>query len=146
MTAPMEYGALARVVTEADDLATGRPGRRTYPPGFEFVVEDFVPAEESEDKRPFYWGSAHGGFSNVAVYAEHVEQAKSAEEMRARTLPTPRELLEALGSDLLVDGDDLTIHEVDKPEGSATEIYGRAANGLTFGARLRVEAIWHTDE
>jgi hypothetical protein len=145
MTEPMKRGALARTVTGTNDLATLN---RRYPPGFEFEVEDYVPDGEINGKLTvFYWGNAHGGMNNVCVLAADVEQAKSAEEMAARTLPEPKDLLDFIASALLTDRDGITIDEVERG-GSVIEAFGKTEDGLTFGFSFPITevSIWRTDD
>jgi hypothetical protein len=150
MTEPMKRGALARTIRGTNDLC--KPARdvcrfRRYPPGFEFEVEDYVPDGEVGGKPAvFYWGNANGGMNNVCVLAEDVEQAKSAEEMAARSLPETEELLGFIASALLTDRDGIDITEVDR-SGGAIEAYGKTEDGLTFGFSFHAEiSVWRTDD
>jgi len=76
----LEEGDLARVVNATDDLSGTRLlGSRHYPPGFEFVVEDYTPPEVARKGVAFYWGrTGDGGL--VCIPARDVEQVQSAEE------------------------------------------------------------------
>jgi hypothetical protein len=148
MTEPMKRGALARTVTETLDV--GRPsyfGTRLYPVGFEFEVEDYVSAEESEDGKAFYWGNAEGGGNNICVAAADVEQAKSAEEMAARVLPGAKELLDFAVSALLTGRDEIEVTETSR-SGGVIEGYGKTEDGLTFGFTMLIPqiSIWRTDD
>jgi hypothetical protein len=145
MTEPMKRGALARTVTGTNDLATLN---RRYPPGFEFEVEDYVPdGEINGEPAVFYWGNAHGGMGNVCVLAADVEQAKSAEEMAARTLPEPKDLLAFIASALLTDRDGVCIDEVQR-NGNIIEAFGKVDDGLPFGVSFVIPeiSIWRTDD
>lgn len=145
MTEPMKRGALARTIKGTNDLSV--LGRR-YSPGFEFEVEDYVPdGEVSGEPAVFYWGSANGGMNNVCVLAEDVEEAKSAEEMAARTLPDPKDLLDFIASAMLTDRDGIEITEVDR-SGKVIEAFGKTEDGLTFGFSFPVHevSIWRTDD
>lgn len=145
MTEPMKRGALARTIRGTTDLAT--LGRR-YPPGFEFEVEDYVPdGEISGEPAVFYWGNAHGGMNNVCVLAADVEQAKSAEEMAARTLPSAQELLDFVVSALLSEHDGVEVDEVSR-SGKTVEGFGRVEGGLPFGFSFVIPevSIWRTDD
>lgn len=148
MTEPMKRGALARVIRGTTDLSV--LGRR-YPPGFEFEVEDYVPdGEINGEPAVFYWGNAHGGMNNVCVLAADVEQAKSAEEMAARTLPGAQELLDFLASALLTDRDGIRVSEVGRVgrSGNVVEGFGQVEDGLPFGFSFPVTevSIWRTDD
>lgn len=148
MTEPMKRGALARVTTETEDMA--RPpsfGKRVYPVGFEFEVEDYVSADDAGDGVPFYWGNAHGGGNNVCVLASAVEQAKSAEQMNARELPKASDLLDFVSSALLGSHRGLDVDEVSR-SGQVVEGFGRTEDGLTFGFAFPIPevSIWRTDD
>jgi hypothetical protein len=152
VTEPMKQGALARVVKGTQDLTSnsllgGVLGHRQYPAGFEFEVEDFVSAEQSEDGRAFYWGNANGGGNNVCVLAADVEQVKTAEEMAMRALPEAKELLDFISSALLTDRDGIRIDEVER-SGGVIEAFGKTEEGLTFGFSFPVTevSIWRTDD
>lgn len=144
----MKRGALARVVEDTVNLTSSGPEQmyQAVPKGSEFTVEDYVSDAEAEDGVGFYWGSWRGGANNLAVVGHKVEQAKSAEEMRARRIPSRQELLEMLVADLTVSTEELRVEEIDKPQNGVTEIYGRTADGLPFGARIRVEQVWRADD
>jgi hypothetical protein len=144
----MDEGALARVVNATNDLSTPKTvGIRRYPPGFEFVVEDYVPADVARDGVAFYWGSAGGGGNNVCVVAADVEQVKTAEEMAMRTLPEAKDLLDFIASALLTDRDGIRIDEVER-SGGVIEAFGKTEEGLTFGFSFPVTevSIWRTDD
>lgn len=145
----MKQGALARVTTETRDLAYPSAfGTRVYPVGFEFEVDDFVPDGEVDDKPvAFYWGSANGGMGNVCVLASVVEQAKTAEEMNARTLPEPKDLLGFIVSALLSEHDGIELDEVSR-NGNIIEGFGTVEDGLPFGFSFVIPemSIWRTDD
>lgn len=147
MTEPMKRGAIAQVTTETENQLT----HRLLPKGYRFEVEDYVSAEESEDGRAFYWGSADGGGNNVAVLAEFAEQVMSAEQASQRTIPTRPKLAKEIGAALVRDGGDrsgFAIFECDgvTGDGVTTELFGKTDEGLSFGFRVRVEQVWRTDD
>lgn len=73
----LDEGELARVVRTTHDLHDVRAvGRRKYLPGFEFVVEAYVPAEVAKNGQAFYWGRARRGGKDVCVAAVDVEQVE----------------------------------------------------------------------
>jgi hypothetical protein len=145
----MKRGALARTTRGTNDLASpSHFGLRRYPPGFEFEVEDYVPDGEIDGKPAvFYWGNARGGCNNVCVLAADVEQVKTAEEMAARSLPDPKDLLDFIASAMLTDRDGIEITEVDR-SGKVIEAFGKTEDGLTFGFSFPVTevSIWRTDD
>lgn len=137
----MEEGALARVVNATNDLSDARiTGIRRYPPGFEFVVEDYVSAEVAKDGRAFYWGSVGEGGNNVCVLAADVEQARTAEEMGMRQLPEAREILDFVVSGLLREEDGLKVDATDLDDGKIVG-YGETAEGLEFGFVIPVTEV-----
>jgi hypothetical protein len=77
---PLKPGARARVTRETINLyAQVRPWvyPKTFPPGFEFVVNDYISAEGARSGEAFYWGSTEdaGSRNNVTVRACDVEAA-----------------------------------------------------------------------
>lgn len=144
MTEPMKRGALARTTRDTNDLATLN---RRYSPGFEFEVEDYVPdGEINGEPAVFYWGNAHGGMNNVCVLAADVEQAKSAEEMAARTLPEPKQLLDFICSAMLGEAEDLKIEGMHM-DGREISGFGVTDQGLDFAFAIPVTEVrvWRTD-
>jgi len=145
-THPIEHGARARLIEEYTfEHAIGGP--RTYPKGHEFEVTDYVSAEESEDGVAFYWGNTGGGFGNIAVPANLVEQAMSAEEMANRTPPSLATLTGLLHELCGQDGVGYTIDEVDghgQPDGVA-QVYGETDHGLRFGFTVTISNVHVTD-
>lgn len=119
------------------------------PAGFEFEIEEFVTAGDpakDEIAVDFYYGNVRGGMNNVVVPADAVEVVRTAEQQQARKLPTRTEIRELLGLWMLADADHLKITETN-PDGPVTlEVYGRTDEDLPFGARIRVEEVWRTDD
>jgi hypothetical protein len=75
---PLKPGARARITRETINLyAQVRPWvyPKTFPQGFEFVVNDYVSAKQARSGKAFYWGSSegNGGRNNVTVIALDVE-------------------------------------------------------------------------
>lgn len=146
---PIEEGALARTTTDIIRDKGGERERR-YPKGHEFVVEDYVSAEDSEDGVPFYWGSTHksGNMNDVVVEARHVELVKSEAVMSARTLPSAKAIAEYLGSESLggFGGKGFTFNEADYSAGDGTlELYGSTDDGLPVGVTVKVIRIVQVD-
>lgn len=144
MTAePMKRGAQAVVHTETENLIPAQKPR-VLPVGFVFEVEEHVPDGEV-DGQPveFYWGY-HCAFGSVAVRAAHVKQARSAEAMAARKLPTPAEMLETVSTALIGKEE---IYETERDEKNlAVTAYGNAENGLAYGFEVRLNSYWRTDD
>jgi len=141
MSTPFEYGALVRTTVANHDNGY------SYHDGMEFEVEDYVTAEEAEsdDGYGYYYGNNNGGFNNVEVREDHVELVKSKDQMDARTIPTPAEIAEHLGSEALGFGDEIELDEADCSAKDGTfEIYG-TKDGLRFAATVKVLAVERTD-
>ncbi len=147
-------GALARLRE-----ATPEGWHEPRPKGFEFEVEEFVPALKEGDpdfgdddyiQVDFYYGNAQGGFNNVCVPADIVEQVKSAEEMAAREIPSLRDVSKAVSSGLhSLMNDGMEFYETSvSGEDSApyVEGYGRTDDGLAFGVKVAVLEVWRTDD
>lgn len=142
MTEPMKRGALARVVKATVDLTSERLPGKMYSTGFEFVVEDYVPDGEVDGKPvAFYWGNANGGGNNVCVLAGDVEEAKSAEEMAARTLPEAKQLLDFICSAMLCDGEDMTIEGM-TVDGREISGFGTTDAGLDFEFSIPITEVY----
>lgn len=138
----MDEGALARVVNPTNDLSDARiTGIRRYMPGFEFVVEDYVPADVAKDGQAFYWGSAEGGGNNICVLAVDVEQVKSAEEMGVRQLPDAKQLLDFICSAMLGDGDGMTIEGM-TVDGREISGFGATDQGLDFEFSIPLTEVY----
>lgn len=131
-------GTAVRLTESTTDLSS----QRELGKGGEFEVEDFVPAEEAEDGKAFYWLQRSDGTS-ACVHPEVIELIRTAEQQRARKLPEPKELL-SLISNAMISGEGIYETNVDGP--NTIEVYGRADNGLTYGFRLALTGIWKTDD
>lgn len=136
-THPIEAGALARIIRGGN---TGR----------EFIVEDYVSAEDSEDGIPFYWGSSHktGNMNDVTVAATDVELVKSGADMAARTLPSAQQIAQHLGSEALGFGSgEFSFSEADYSAADGSlELYGRTADGLPMSVTVKVIRIVQVDD
>lgn len=139
---PIEPYAMARLTETARNL-TG--GRASWPAGMKFLIDDYVPAEESEDGRAFYWGSALGGSGNVAFYADVVALEMTRAQVEDRRPPTPAEIIRALR--LLDDYDTFETDESDTggmPEGAA-EVVGTTSAGLRFAFTVTISDVREVD-
>lgn len=134
ITHPLAEGTLVRVV----NFAEGFEARV----GTEFEVEDYVSAEEAEDGVAFYWGSNNGGSNNVTAAAAGLEVVRTAEEMRARTIPTCEEV--ARGLNLLGDHDVFDADEIE-PEGAHVILYGSTPDGLRVAVDVKVCGVTRVD-
>lgn len=153
MSAPIAEGAMAVMTRDVQDLGRDFSGNyRTRHKGMQFIVEDYVPAEEAEDGVAFYYGSAEGGINNIAVPADAVEQTMTPAEVRNRKLPS----LRALGAYLchLDQGDGFEFDEGDysgikddpqNPEQAQLELYGTTDEGLRFAMAVQIVALYEAD-
>ena len=143
LEAPIEIGAMARMLRETENL-DGRG--RTYRRGDTFIIEDYVSAEESEDGIPFYYGSSNDGINNVCVLARDVEQVLSVEEVRSRKIPSVKEILDVVASNMLGSSNGIDIDESYKdPDAGVVEFYGQTDEGLSFAFTLSVGSIQRSD-
>lgn len=146
---PIKEGSLART-TAAVIRDAGDKRERRYPKGHEFIVEDYVSADDSEDGIPFYWGSTHksGNMNDVVVEASCVELVKTEAAMSARTLPSAQAIAEHLGSEALggFGGQGFSFNEADYGAGDGTlELYGSTDDGLAVGVTVKVIRIVQGD-
>jgi hypothetical protein len=144
MIEPMKQGALARVIENTVNLCNPAIA---VPKGAEFIVDDYVSDADAEDGVGFYWGNWHGGYGNLAVAGFKVEQVKSAEEMAARRIPLPQEVAKQIGHHLMLGSyEGFDVFEVEGATDREVELYGRTNDGLSFGFRVRVEAVWQVSD
>lgn len=143
---PIETGALARITQDFYNEYS----KRQYRKGHEFIIEDYVNAEESDDGVPFYWGSTHksGNINDVAVSADRVELIKTEAAMNSRTLPSANAIAEYLASEALgFGGEDFSFSEGDYSAGDGTlELYGRTTEGLPMSVTVKVIRIVMADD
>lgn len=119
---------------------------RTRRPGFEFVVEQFIPARQAAEGVAFYWGSSGTGINNVTAPANAVELVMTTEAMRDRLLPTIPEFTGALLSELCrMDADTFETDETHAEGDGLVLVAGRTTEGLRFTVHVRVESITHAD-
>lgn len=133
----IEEGALARL-----NKAVSIKGRN-WRQGTEFLVQDYVPADEAEDGQAFYWGNqGEGNFNNVWFLAADVEQVKTAKQMNDRTTPTPAQIAQALASALGGTTDIGFIHEADySSRDGLVEFSATTDDGLEYWFSVRVAAV-----
>lgn len=108
----------------------------------EFIVEDYVSAEEADDGIAFYWGSNNGGMNNVTCPASAVQLVKTAAEMAARRPPTPEAVarhLNAMGDHEVFDVDET------EPDGNSVLLVGTTPDGLRIVVRLVVAEVYEVD-
>lgn len=148
MTAPIEPGAMAFLLRDSKDLFNGYERRR----GFEFEVEEFVPAFPEHEGDPdyiqvdYYEGHTSSGWSNVCLAAEDVALLRTKEEMNNRALPSVADLVEWLGDSLGDFKDDGSISEADlnKDEGEI-EFAGVTPEGLPFAFSVKILNVYEAD-
>ena len=140
MVVHLVNGTQVRLTEATTDLRT----ECEYPRGFEFVIDDFILAEESKDGEAFYRGLTPD-CSTVCVRADFVELVRTAEQANARTLPTPQQIVKEVADGLLGAFDSFLITDIDRDSAGTAEVYGRIYEGLTFGYEIQVKRVWKTD-
>lgn len=150
-TTPMKQGAIARPTRIVKDLGTGRE----YDVTDRFEVEEFLTAgdpEQGEIGVDFYYGNINGGYNNLALPADAVEEVMSADKAAARKPPSAQEIMGEISGELLGSFDGFRTDEVTResltredPQSSAI-VFGRTEDGLTFAYEISVKRVWKTDE
>jgi hypothetical protein len=133
----LPYGSLARITRKT------RLGEDSFREGTKVEIEDYVDAEDAEDNIPFYWVMHQD--SNRVVRASDVELAKSPEEMRARTIPTKKDIVRFLASTIVDDAATFEIDETQIENEGKLEVYGKTHDGLRFSFELKIKNIQQTD-
>jgi len=129
---PIPNGAMARLTR---DITSHRD--REYRKGQQFIVNDYVPAEEAEDGRAFYWGNINDGMNNITVSAEDVEQVMTAEQVNGRRAPSVQAILNSLMS--CNGGDGFDVHTAQGNADDRTVTFeGRTDDGLPFGFTIKL--------
>ena len=65
----------------------------------------------------------------------------------ARRIPTPQEIAKQTGHHLMMGSyQGFEVTEVERPTDRAVELYGCTTDGLCFGYRVRVEAVWEVSD
>lgn len=142
MTTPFPQGTLVRV-TETHEV-----GDETISKGEEFTVSDYwggdARGREGYIDFPFYYGDASGGCNNRVAAADKVELVKTAEQMNARRIPTPEEIVAELNC--LGDHDGFEISQADRPDGASRELSGHTKDGLFFACTITISNVYQGDE
>lgn len=147
MTEPLPQGTLVRTTRYL--VGQNALDAVDRPVGFEFEIEEFVTAGDpanDEISVDFYYGNARGGMNNVVVPADAVEVVRTAEQQRARKLPTRAQVRKFLALHVLSSCDQFTITESSTDGPVSLEVYGRTDEDLPFGARIVVEQVWRIDD
>lgn len=127
-------------LTASSELSEHQP--RTYRAGTQFEVEAFVDSEESEDGVPFYWGNIDGGMSNAWFPADIVELVMSREQMDARTVPTPTEIMEQIWGDIAGDEDGIgRVSESTWNKDNTAEFFVQHDNGIGYAFTVVVTRV-----
>lgn len=123
---------------EVEALVTDRDSR-IYA-GEKYIVE-FAYDDVPEFGEPFY------SLKNAEALESQLKLSRTWREMLARKLPTPLDIIKAVpisgwgwNSGLGIDESDI------RGETDTVELYGKTDEGLPFGLRMQVVAIWQTDE
>jgi hypothetical protein len=112
--------------------------------GQKFIVDDYAPFNDD----PEYYSEVYSGYDThdswVAAHKDNVRLLKTPEELRKRKYPTATEILKDL--DLLGGMGDFEFNESEvDPEDDSIELYGETPDGLRFGVRLKVAAVFPVD-
>lgn len=106
--------------------------------GQKMVVEDYVPAEESEDGKAFYWLNHQNGYNNRNRWAleSNLNLVASASEVSKRTVPT----IEAIAKSIKIDpwGGDFSWDSIEPCGEGRVGITGRTSDGLEFVTEVQV--------
>lgn len=114
--------------------------------GVKAIVEEYVPAADSEYGQAFYWLSHDGGLNNLTAPAEYVSLLKTPDQLAEDRTPSLGEVKRFLGSELLSSGEVFSIDETDPTESDKQlMLYGETHDGFRFGVQVNVEAIFETD-
>lgn len=137
---PIEPYAIARLTadTEHDSMTRLRAGQT-------FTVEDYVPAEETEDGKAYYIGSSQHGSGDVIAYPSAVELHMTREQAESRKPPSPTEIVRQLRLLDWHDGFETDESNVAGMPPGSIEVYGSADNGLRFRFVVTVSDVQITD-
>lgn len=119
----------------------------------ELVVYAYVSTDDRDNDDPngkaYYLLDKEGSLGGTDwAYPENLKAVQSAAERGARRVPSIEDLTRAVSSSLHHgSGDIVEIDETDHRDAANGVIhaYGRAANGLRIGFRVRVDQIEETD-
>lgn len=138
MTAAFKFYEGDEVKALVTDQDSGIREGQTY--RVEFAYDDVPDLDE-----PLYSLSGPNGSAGQEALESQLVRTRTAAELRARKLPTPRQIVEAVPLGWYTEAFDLNESDIGG-ESDAIELYGRTAEGLPFGFRMRVEWIRETDE
>lgn len=131
-TTPIPNGAMARLTRDITSHSD-----REYRKGQQFIVSDYIPAEEAEDGQAFYWGNINDGMNNITAFADDVEQVMTAEQVNGRAVPSVQAILNSLMS--CNGGDGFDVHSADGNSADRTVTFeGRTDDGLPFGFTIKL--------
>lgn len=106
------------------------------------VVDDYIPAEDSDDGVPFYLVSDDGGgfFAGFDIDASKIVQVSSAREAANREVPSKsvvRNEIDWLGCF----GDAIDFHESEWNGEDGVTLLGKAENGLDIVVTVKIESV-----
>lgn len=136
-THPIEPGSMGRVIERCRNLVLAG----WLPEGKTFLIEDYVPADETDDGKAYYVGSADGGGGNIAVYAENVTLDLTPQQVADRRPPSAASIVQEL--DLLGHFDGFRTFEWDsygKDDGTV-HVVAETDDGLPFTFKVSVSDV-----
>lgn len=142
-------GTLVRV-TDTSDSGDAELNVTAAQVDAELVVYAYVSADDRDNDDPngkaYYLLDKEGSLGGTDwAYPENLKAVQSAAERGARRVPSIEDLTRAVSSSLHHgSGDIVEIDHRDAANG-VIHAYGRAANGLRIGFRVRVDQIEQTD-
>lgn len=118
-----------------------------WPVGTQFITGEYVSEKESGlNATAFYWGDMNGGTNNIWAPADSVKVIKTVTEMESRTVPTREQVMQELGSALLVIGDGFRITEATMDRSIGTiKCAGTTDDGLHFAFTVALTPPRETD-
>lgn len=155
-------------VPEAERIAPGTRVKAKGPhsfdcnPGQEYLVEGYVDKTERDHPLPYYMVSTLDGAGFYCLPHVSAEVVMGPEQhAEAMKMPEAKQVAEAISSALhsMFGDEGVSVHEsrvlTEAPKGwpegehpftHGVEFYGRTSGGRSFGATLRLTALWVTDD
>lgn len=144
-TAPLKQGTIARPTRAIRDLCNALP----YDPTDRFEIEEFLTAGDAskgEIAVDFYYGNINGGFGNLALPADAVEEVISAEEANLRKPPSAEHILRQISDGMMDSFDGFETNEVVRNlDLGQARVYGKTDDGLEFGFEITISKVWKID-
>ena len=131
-------GSLVRITSSAAYVETPQYPWPTA------TINEYIPAEQTEDGKAFYIASAGtDNYNNVDLWPEHLVIEKTVTEMNAREIPSATTILDAISSNLLDSYFGFELSETFASTGEI-EVFGETDDGLSFGFTLVISGLDQT--